>query len=187
MEKIPLKTPSRALLKGFHPLTGLLRKLYALIQNWIARQPKPALTATIIPSRLRFKDAVDYAKKVYRDEALLQAYQKLAAPGVHLFRLAISDALCGPRISDLFHLVRKGEDSLTIRIKATDNVAVAKVLFRFVGADGHLLEEGMGHGFGDRGWWIYTTRHSIDDLPDSLVTITAFDISGNKAIICKYF
>ncbi len=186
MEKIPLKTPSRALLKGFHPLTGILRKLCELVQDWIFNQPRPTPTVTIIPSRLRFKEAVDYAKKVYNDEALQSAYRKLA-PAAHLFRLAISDALCGPHISDLFHLVRKGEDSLTIRIKATDNVAVAKVLFRFVGADGHLLEEGMGHGFGDRGWWIYTTRHSIDDLPDSLVTITAFDISGNKAIICKYF
>jgi hypothetical protein len=75
-----------------------------------------------------------------------------------------------------------GEIGQTIRVKARDNVSVAKVSVVIRDADGKLLETGEAlQSEAGSAWWNYTTKTPVAMTPFPSVKAIVQDLPGNRA------
>jgi hypothetical protein len=115
----------------------------------------------------RFQQAAAYAREAAKTQPI---YAQLAAGTVKSpYNWALSDWFHPPMIRSIERKDGK------IRINATDNVLVSKVVVRVLDAEGHVLEKGEGiRAEGD--WWDYVCN------TNGKVIAEAWDLAGNKVI-----
>ncbi|MCF1714427.1 hypothetical protein L0U88_07290 [Flavihumibacter sp. RY-1] len=136
-------------------------------------------------ANIRFRKAVAFAKMVRRDATWSQFYLEQVPNCKSVFHLALRDALVGPHLCHPVIHPSKPCKPLMMEVQASDNVGVARVFFQFKNSKGELLEEGRGMP-GDKGsTWSYSTTARAKDFSECFVTITAYDLAGNKAVIHK--
>jgi hypothetical protein len=116
----------------------------------------------------RFQQASAYAKVAAKTTLL---YAKLApARNTNAYNLALSDWFHGPVIHEV------GRYPGRIRIDASDNVLVTKVVVTIVDEQGQTLEQGEAT-LVNGAWWEYTAT-----APDQArIIVEAFDLAGNIA------
>ena len=114
----------------------------------------------------RFQEAAVYAREAARTNPL---YTKLAeGTSKNAYNLALSDWFHAPVI----HEVSWGDGC--IRVVASDNVQVTKVLITLSDAEGQTLEQGQARMIDDTRWEYATSAPS-----EASVTVEAFDLAGN--------
>lgn len=98
-----------------------------------------------------FKDAVAYARRVHQ-----QAVYQNGAERLHNtpFHVATADFLHPPEIKEIDLSAYHGRPGDLIRIRADDDVQIAKVGILITDEENHLLEMGLAKP-GDRGDWTY--------------------------------
>jgi len=110
------------------------------------------------------------------------AYIRLAAEmGRTAYDIAVADWYGAPRVLEIDIDHWRGNPGETIRVKARDNVMVARVLLVIRDSQGQVLE--IGKAFQSEAgslWWNYTTRSPVSLMPFPILQAIAFDLPGNR-------
>ena len=117
-------------------------------------------------SQSRFQQAAAYAQVAAKTMPVYTALaQNTSSDPYHL---ALSDWLHAPVIHEVTRLPER------IRVDATDNVLVSKVVVTISDEQGQILEQGQAVLIDDV-WWEYAASVSTDGI----ITVEAFDLAGN--------
>lgn len=150
---------------------------------------------TITPSKALFDDNWEYIDSLKPDQAaVLEAttYANFAKmqgaylnqekeTGISAYNLALADWFVAPRVLEINVDRWTGKIGQTIRVKARDNVLVARVSVVIRGAEGTLLEMGEAVQSEPGGtWWNFTTKSLVTMAPFPTVKAIAQDLPGNR-------
>jgi hypothetical protein len=128
--------------------------------------------------RMRFQQAVIYAKAAVASPETEEIYKEAAKKGRYPFNVAVADFFNAPDIHLIDVSEYTGSAGERIRIIVNDDVAVKSVKVEIRNADGSLLEEGNAAQSAG-GLWIYTTTRDNDNLDGDKITVTASNLPGN--------
>ena len=101
--------------------------------------------------------------------------------GMTPYALAVADWYGAPKVLEIDVDAWTGNAGETIRVRARDNVCVARVLVTVRDAEGTVLESGEAV-VAEAGslWWNYTTQSSVVLTPFPTVQAVAMDLPGNR-------
>jgi hypothetical protein len=143
-----------------------------------------------------FDDARDYIEALPRNQSsVLEAttYANFARmqdvyinreleTGIPAYNLAVADWFVAPRVLEINVDRWTGKIGQVIRVKARDNVMVAKVLVVIRNEQGKVLEAGEAQqAVPGSAWWHYTTRTTVPMAHFPSVKAFAKDLPGNTA------
>lgn len=151
---------------------------------------------TIVAGKPMFDDNLAYTERqsmqqaAIRDSALYASFaenqeayiRKARERGTTAYALAVADWYGAPRVLQINVDRWTGRPAEMIRVKARDNVMVAKVLLVIRNAQGQMLE--MGEAVPSEAgslWWNYITRSPVPLTPFPSVQAIAFDLPGNRS------
>lgn len=124
------------------------------------------------------REATTYANFARTQEAYVN---KAKQTGATAYYIAVADWFGTPRVLEINVDNWDGEIGQTIRVKARDNVMVARVSVVIRDAEDKLLEMGEAVQSEPGGaWWDYTTRSRVRMTPFPGVEATAQDLPGNS-------
>lgn len=124
-----------------------------------------------------FREATTYADFAKSREVYIN---KAKGTGVTAYNIAITDWFCAPKVMEIDVDNWTGEIGQTIRVKAKDNVLVARVAVVIRDANESVLEEGEAvQSEAGSAWWNYTTQSLVTMSPFPIVEATAQDLPGN--------
>lgn len=155
-------------------------------QTVIAKRPKrpdnPVYTAKQLEAKLKFREAVVYARGVINNPALLAVYQLLAKPGTSAYNLALADYCKAPEISVIDADNYQGQIGEQIRVRAIDNFSVTEVKVSIYDAADLLLESGLANQSANSVDWFYETTTLNSNLAGTKITAEAKDTPGNTTL-----
>jgi hypothetical protein len=123
-------------------------------------------------------EATTYAHFAKTQDAYLQ---KELETGMTAYYLAVSDWFGAPKVLEINVDRWTGEAGQTIRVKARDNVMVARVAVVIRNAEGTVLETGEAvQSKTGNLWWAYTTQTPVFMDPFPTVQAVAQDLPGNS-------
>lgn len=131
------------------------------------------------PDQAAVLEATTYANFAKTQDVYIN---KELETGVTAYNIAIADWFVAPRVLEIDVERWTGEIGQTIRVKARDNVSVAKVSVVIRDADGKLLETGEAiQSEAGSAWWNYTTKTHVAMTPFPSVKAIVQDLPGNRA------
>lgn len=123
-------------------------------------------------------EATTYATFAKTQDVYLQ---KELETGLSAYYLAVSDWFAAPKVLEINVDRWTGKARQMIRVKARDNVNVARVVVILRDAEGKVLETGEAvQAEADSAWWNYTTQTQISMEPFPTVQAIAQDLPGNS-------
>jgi len=126
--------------------------------------------------------AAIYAEFAEREAVYISKAMEI---GTTAYNLAIVDCLGAPKVLEINVDNWTGKIGQSIRVKARDNVMVARVTIMIRAADGNLLEAGEAVESEEGSvWWNYTTQALATMTPFPIVEATAQDLPGNTDSFC---
>jgi hypothetical protein len=128
--------------------------------------------------RMRFQQAVIYAKAAIMSPEMEELYKAAAKKGKCPFTVAVADFLNAPDIHSIDLSEYTGSVGDRILIMADDDVAVKSVNVEILNADGSLVEKGEAVQNAG-GLWIYTAVQEHKTVDGDKITVTASDMPGN--------
>jgi hypothetical protein len=124
-----------------------------------------------------FREASTYARFA-KDQLIYIEMAK--GTGSTAYNIAISDWFGSPKILQINVDHWTGKVGQTIRVKARDNVKVARVALVIRDANNNILEAGEAvRSEAGSVWWDYTTQSVVAMTPFPTVEATAQDLPGN--------
>jgi hypothetical protein len=139
-------------------------------QEWSEAQEK---------HRLRFQEAVLYAKGAIVDAATKEAYKTAASNGQTAYNVAVADFMNAPQIDEIDVSSYTGQLGSYIRIRATDDFRVAEVSVTILNVDGTEVEKGLAELQTGGIWWKYTATIVNESLQGDKIVIRVSDLPGN--------
>jgi hypothetical protein len=130
-------------------------------------------------NRLRFRDAMVYARKALNDPEMLKYYRKKTKGMQTAWNVAVADYMKKPRIKEIDVHNYKGKKGNTIRIVAQDNYRVAGVIVSIVDARGVEVEGGMAVEMPNNGYWIYKAMEPNPYSQGGRIVVRVTDSPGN--------
>lgn len=128
----------------------------------------------------RFRQAIDYARwqmSIPEEKADYQSRVTEKIRSAHV--VAMTDFLTAPVVEDISISQYKGVAGDIIRIVATDDFRVTKVLVSILAADGTELESGDAVQHPAK-YWVYATTVANPQMPGTVIKVIAFDKPGNE-------
>jgi hypothetical protein len=123
------------------------------------------------------REATTYANFAQAQEFYIN---RARATGTTAYQIAITDWLGAPEVLEINVDDWSGESGQTIRVKAKDNVRVARVSVVIRDADENILEMGEAvQSEPGSAWWDYTTQSFVTTEPFPMVEAIAQDLPGN--------
>jgi len=124
------------------------------------------------------RDAATYASFASTKEIYLHKAEETRTTA---YALAVADWFGAPKVLKIDVDAWTGNAGETIRVKARDNVNVARVAVVIRNAQGDVLEmgEAVQSGKGSA-WWNYKTQSSVPLMPFPTLQAIAFDLPGNR-------
>ena len=126
--------------------------------------------------REALREAITFANFVETHEVYIHKAMEL---GTTPYNLAITDWFGSPKVLEIDVDDWTGEIGQAIRVKARDNVMVARVSVVIRDLDETVLETGEAAPSTEDGWWNYTTQSQINMTPFPTVEAIAEDLPGN--------
>jgi hypothetical protein len=156
--------------------------------------PKTSLGKTILASKPRFDDARKYSETKTHQAAIREATtyaifaqtqktysNKAKGKGVTAYYIALADWFCAPKVLEINVDDWTGKIGQTIRVKAKDNVRVARVSVVIRDTEENVLEMGEAvQSEAGSAWWNYTTKSLVKMTPFPIVEAIAHDLAGNS-------
>jgi hypothetical protein len=103
--------------------------------------------------------------------------------GVTPYYIALADWFEAPKVLEINVDNWTGKIGQTIRVKARDNMKVARVSVVIRDAHENVLEMGEAtQSEPGSAWWNYTTKKLIPMTPFPIVEATAYDLPGNSDV-----
>ncbi len=169
--------------------TGLSGKLGNLIvfrnrggKTIVAKAPKKKVTEwseAQEQQRLKFQEAVLYAKNAIANEATKKAYKASAEEDETAYNVAVADFLNAPHIDEIDVSHYTGQPDSYIQVLAVDDFEVKEVTVTIQNADGTEVENGSAILQEGSIWWRYTATATNDSLDGDKIIIRVSDIPGN--------
>lgn len=169
--------------------TGLSGKLGNLIvfrnrggKTYVAKAPKKKQTEWSEAQeqhRLKFQEAVLYAKNAIADEATKEVYQASAEEGKSAYNVAVADFLNAPNINEIDVSKYTGQPNSYIQVRAVDDFMVKEVTVTIQNSDGTVVESGVAVQQAGGIWWRYTATTTNASLAGDKIIIRVSDIPGN--------
>jgi hypothetical protein len=129
--------------------------------------------------RKEFKRAVRYARNTLKFPERLAFYQSREHDGINAYNLAIADYLHPPVIASIDIRKARNQNDYLVRVKATDNILVTRVVLRLVDLSGRMEDAEMTR-FRKSDLWLY--RISAGKLSTiRMFTASAYDFTSNYA------
>jgi hypothetical protein len=101
--------------------------------------------------------------------------------GVTAYELALFDWFGRPNVLQIDVDTWTGKNGQVIRVKARDNIMVARVAVVIRDVQGNIREAGEAvRSEASSAWWIYTTRSPVPLAPFPSVEAIAWDLPGNR-------
>jgi hypothetical protein len=123
-------------------------------------------------------EATTYANFASTQDVYLQ---KELETGLTAHYLAVSDWFGAPKILEINMDRWTGQPGQAIRVKARDNVLVARVAVIIRDAEGAVRETGeAAPSEAGSPWWVYTTQATLSLDPFPTVQAIAQDLPGNS-------
>ena len=141
-----------------------------------AFDPNRGLTNSQMAHQEAFRQAIAYAKTA-KDQVVY--INKADGKAMSAFNVAVADWFNKPEVLEIDASGWNGQVGQTIRVKAKDDVQVAKVTVVISDENGTVIEQGdavQAEGL----WWDYTTKTPISMNPAPSVVATAKDLPGNS-------
>ncbi len=150
---------------------------------------------TILAGKPLFNDSLAYTERqpmhqaAVRDSALYACFaenqeeyiRKAQEIGTTAYTLAVADWYVAPRVIEINIDGWTGKAGEVIRVKARDNVMVARVRLVIRDSQGQILEMGEAVQAKAGGvWWNYATQSPVPLTPFPSVQAIAFDLPGNR-------
>jgi hypothetical protein len=129
----------------------------------------------------RFALASRWARTALADPAVKAAYQAACRGNQTAHNLAIKDFLHPPAVASIAVAGYHGQPGDSVRIVATDDFKVTRVLVQVRRMDGDLLEEGAATSSGTDHSWLYRCQTEVPPGTTVLIEATAWDLPGNHA------
>jgi len=169
--------------------TGLSGKLGNLIvfrnrggQTYVSKAPKRQTTEWTEAQeahRLKFQEAVLYAKSALANAEMKEAYKALADEKKSAYNVAVADFLNAPHINEIDVSHYTGQPDSYIQVRAVDDFEVKEVTVSIQNADGSEVESGAAVLQEGSIWWRYTATATNESLEGDKIIIRASDIPGN--------
>ncbi len=169
--------------------TGLSGKLGNLIvfrnrggKTIVAKAPKKKVTEWTEAQqqhRLKFQEAILYAKSAIADETTKEAYKAVAKEGQTAYNVAVADFLNAPYINEIDISNYTGQPGSYIQLRAIDDFEVKEVTVSILNADGTELESGAAALQEGSIWWRYTATTANESLEGDKIIIRVSDTPGN--------
>lgn len=164
----------------------LVFKNFGSNQTVIAKRPKktenPVYSAKQIEAKLKFREAVVYARGVINNPTLLAVYQLLAKPGTSAYNLALADYCKSPEISLIDADNYQGLIGEQIRVRAIDNFGLTQVKVSIHDAADQLIESGLATQSANSVDWFYDATILNSNLAGTKITAEAKDTPGNTTL-----
>jgi hypothetical protein len=101
--------------------------------------------------------------------------------GATAYDLALIDWFGKPKVFEIDIDTWTGKIGQIVRVKARDNVMVARLAVVIRDAQGNVLEAGEAvRSEAGSAWWAYTTRSLVPMTPFPCVEAIAWDLPGNR-------
>jgi len=169
--------------------TGLSGKLGNLIvfrnrggKTIVAKAPKKKQTEWSEAQeqhRLKFQEAVLYAKNAIANEATKEAYQASAEENETAYNVAVADFLNAPSINEIDVSNYTGQPDSYIQVRVLDDFEVKEVTVSIQNSDGTEVENGAAILQESSIWWRYTATATNESLEGDKIIIRVSDIPGN--------
>jgi len=130
-------------------------------------------------NRLRFRDAMAYARKALNDPEMLKYYRKKTKGMQTVWNVAVADYMKKPQIKEIDIHNYKGQKGNTIRVVARDNYRVAGVIVSIVDAQGFEVESGMAVEMPNNCDWIYKAMEPNLSGQGGRIVVRVTDSPGN--------
>ena len=129
------------------------------------------------PSQSSVLEATTYANFALMQEVYID---RELETGIPAYNMAVADWFVAPRVLEINVDRWTGQIGQVIRVKARDNVMVAKVWVVIRDEQGKVLEAGEAQQAAPgSAWWRYTTRKIVPMTPFPGVKAIAQDLPGN--------
>lgn len=123
------------------------------------------------------QEATTYANFAQKEDVYIKKAKRLS---VTPYYIALADWFEAPKVLEINVDSWTGKIGQSIRVKARDNVMVARVSVVIRGADERVLEMGEAtQSEPGSPWWSYTTKSVVQMTPFPIVEATAYDLPGN--------
>jgi hypothetical protein len=133
----------------------------------------------LAPTQTAVLEATTYAHFAKTQDTYLK---KELETGLTAYNIAIADWFVAPKVLEINVDRWTGKIGQLIRVKARDNVRVARVSLVIRDAEGQLLEMGeAAQSEPVSAWWNYTTKSLVRLEPFPSVKAIARDLPGNSA------
>lgn len=157
--------------------------------------PTPRLGETVLANKSMFGENRTHTETSKTHEAAIReatTYANLAktqkvythkakGTGTTAYYIAIADWFDAPKVREINVDGWTGEIGQTIRVKARDNVMVARVSVVIRDAEDNVLEMGEAvQSEAGSAWWNYTTKSLVPMTPFPSVEGIAQDLPGNS-------
>lgn len=129
--------------------------------------------------RLRFQEAVLYAKNAIVNPATKEAYQAGVKEGKTAYNVAVADFLNAPSINEIDVSKYNGQIGNYIQVRAVDDFEVKEVTVTIQNSDGTEVENGVAVQQESGIWWRYTATATNETLEGDKIIIRVSDIPGN--------
>jgi hypothetical protein len=171
----------------FRRLTGAFSEQFVTHKTYAGK--------TLITHKPMFSDSQDYIESMKAGQAaILEAstyanfaktqdvyLDKEIETGITAYNMAIADWFVEPKVLEINVDRWTGQSGQSIRVKARDNVKVARVTLVIRNSQGNVLEMGEAMQLeAGSAWWSYTTRSLVLMTPFPSVQAIAFDLPGNR-------
>ena len=174
-----------------HGMSGIIGDLI-LFRQWFGRTivgkiPKGSTETTEGQKqvRVKFQNAVKYARMSLADPATKKLYKQEAGNGKSAFNVAVADFFTAPKIEQINAAAYNGAAGDKIGILVTDDFMVKTVEVTITAPDGRQVEKGNAvqeanvAREGDNPQWFYTATTVNGSLAGSKITVLASDLPGN--------
>jgi hypothetical protein len=126
------------------------------------------------------REATTYANFARTQEAYINRAKET---GTTPYYIAVADWFGAPRVLEINVDRWEGEIGQTIRVKARDNVMVARVAVVIRDAEENVLEKGEAvQSEAGSAWWTYTTKSLVTMTPFPSIEAIAQDLPGNRDV-----
>jgi len=178
-----MKTFQNIVTKGLSgKILQLVFKQWAGLTYVAAAPSKSSIPATEEQrqTRIHFKEAVRYAKRMMDDTAMKSLYQQSLKPRQTAFNRAIKDFMTVPVIGFINAGNYNDQPFSHIVVRAMDDFRVMNVKVEIKNSAGQLIEEGDAVPAGNGLDWKYMITESAKAAVENVITVTVSDMAGNE-------
>jgi hypothetical protein len=178
-----MKTFQNIVTKGLSgKILQLVFKQWAGLTYVTAAPSKSSIPATEEQrqTRINFKEAVRYAKRMMDDTSMKSLYQQTLKPRQTAFNRAIKDFMSAPVIGFINAGNYNDQPFSHIIVRATDDFMVMNVQVKIENSAGQWIEEGYAVPADNGLDWKYMITESAQAAAENVITVTVGDMAGNK-------